>query len=65
MNAIPNDRLEEARRKLREVLTLEEIRKIPKYRTFTVEQYTEYIDNIEKFCFLILDSYLSTNKGRL
>lgn len=65
MNAIPNDRLEEARRKLREVLTLEEIHKIPKYRTFTVEQYTEYIHNIEKFCFLILDSYLSANKGRL
>lgn len=65
MERIPKDRIEEAKRRLREELNIDEIRKIPKYRNFTEEQYVELLNNIERFAFLILESYISRNKGIL
>ena len=65
MQRIPKDRIEEAKRRLREELSFDEIRKIPKYRNFSNEQYVELINNIERFAFLILESYISRNRGIL
>ena len=60
MSNIPKDRIEAAKKRLREVLSFEEIKKIPNYRNFTIKQYNELVNNIERFAFLILESYISS-----
>ncbi|NOQ72009.1 MAG: hypothetical protein GQ574_08405 [Crocinitomix sp.] len=55
------DKIAEAKKRLREVLNFEEVKRLLKGRIFNIKQYNEYINNIERFVFLILESYISTN----
>ncbi len=55
------DKIAEAKKRLREVLNFEEVKRLLKGRIFNMKQYNEYINNIERFVFLILESYISTN----
>jgi len=65
MEGISQDKIAEAKKRLREVLTLEKVRELLKDRNFTKERYQEYLSNIESFVFLILESYISENKEEL
>ena len=57
----PNkNKLQEASKKLREKLSFEKIRKIPKYRNFNKAQYLVLINNIERLAILLLESYIFT-----
>lgn len=51
MEGISQDKIAEAKKKLREVLTLEKVRELLKDRNFTKERYQEYLSNIERFVF--------------
>ncbi|MBD3638802.1 MAG: hypothetical protein HUJ25_15725 [Crocinitomicaceae bacterium] len=51
-------KLQAASKKLRETLTFERIRQIPKYRNFKKEQYLQLIENIEDMAILLLESYI-------
>lgn len=55
------DKIAEAKKRLREVLNFDEVKRLLKGRIFNIEQYNEYINNIERFVFLILESYISEN----
>ncbi len=55
------DKIAEAKKRLREVLNFEEVKRLLKGRIFNIKQYNEYINNIERFVFLILESYISAN----
>lgn len=50
-------RLEKAGKRLRETLTIDKIRQIPKYRDISTAQYLRLINSIEKMAVLLLDSY--------
>lgn len=63
MERVPKDRIEGAKRRLREELNIDEVRKIAKYRNFTDQQCAEIHYNVETFAFLILESYISRNKS--
>lgn len=58
----PN-RLQKAANKLRESLTIEKIRKIPKYSRLNTAQYLSLIANIEKIAVLLLESYVFTKNN--
>jgi len=53
-------RLEKAREKLMKSLTLESLRKIPKYRYLNKVQYLMLIDKLEELGLFILESYIFT-----
>lgn len=55
------DKIAEAKKRLREVLNFEEVKRLLKGRIFNIKQYDEYINNIERFVFLMLESYISAN----
>ncbi len=50
--------MQEAAKKLREKLTFDKIRKIPKYRNFKMAQYLDLINKIEKLSIILLESYI-------
>ncbi len=62
MESVSKDKIVEAKKRLREVLNFDEVKRILKNRIFSKEQYNEYIKNIERFVFLIVESF--TNKNR-
>ncbi len=53
-----NNKMQEAAKKLREKLTFDKIRKIPKYRNFKMAQYLDLINKIEKLSIILLESYI-------
>lgn len=60
----PNqNKMQQASKKLRESLTFEKIRQIPKYRNFSMAQYLNLINNIEDLAVLLLESYIFTQNN--
>jgi hypothetical protein len=57
------NKLQIASKKLRESLTLEKIRKIPKYRNLNMAQYLELINKIENLAILLLEAYIFTQNN--
>jgi hypothetical protein len=57
------NKLQKASKKLRESLTLEKIRKIPKYRNINMAQYLELISKIENLAILLLEAYIFTQNN--
>jgi len=47
-----------AREKLRKTLSIQEIRKIPKYMNINTAQYLQLINNIECLAILMLEAYV-------
>ena len=59
-----NKDIEEATRRVKERMPLEKIRRIPKYRDLSLEDYEKLIKNSETIALLILKAYiLRNNKG--
>ncbi len=56
------DRIDKARVRLMELLPLERIRQIPKYRNFKKAQYLELINKLENLSVLLLKSYIFAQK---
>lgn len=58
MEKISKNKLANAREKLRKTLTIEKIRKIPKYMNLNAAQYLQLINNIECLAILMLEAYV-------
>lgn len=57
---LKKDKLNKAKGKLKEILSFDRIKKMPKYRNFNMEQYLLLIDNIESYCKIFFESYIIT-----
>lgn len=58
MTYLKKDKIYQAKQKLRETLSFEKLKEMPKYRNLTKDNYGTLIDNIEVLTFLILESYI-------
>ena len=62
MEEIQNRNIEEATKRVKKRLPLEKIRRIPKYRDLSVEDYEKLIKNSETIALLILKAYIMKNE---
>lgn len=58
MSKFPKHRVQEAREKLREKLSYENIVKLPQYKDLTREQHFLLIKSIDAICLILLESYI-------
>jgi hypothetical protein len=65
MNPLKKETLEQATQRLREKLSLEKLRRIPKFEKLTPEKHKEMLNFIERIASLLLDSYIRNNKQNL
>ena len=65
MERISHDKIAEAKKKLRKVLSFQELKRILKRKDLTKAQYKQYLNNIERFVFMILDAFVNRNKEKL
>jgi hypothetical protein len=56
-----NRNIEEATKRVKKRLPLEKIRRIPKYRNMSDEDYEKLIKNSETFALLILKAFILKN----
>lgn len=61
MENFSKHRIEQAKEKLRNKLSFEFVKKLPKYRNITKKQYELLIVNIERVCLVLLESYINSN----
>ena len=61
MQEVRNRDIEEATEKVKKRLPLEKIRRIPKYRDLTVEDYDRLMKNTETVALLILKAFILEN----
>jgi hypothetical protein len=62
MEEIQNRNIEEATKRVKKRLPLEKIRRIPKYRDLSVEDYEKLIKNSETIALLILKAFILKNE---
>lgn len=55
---LDKDKIQQAANKLRERLTFDEIRKIPKYCNFKDEEIKKLLENLEFLAIILLESYI-------
>lgn len=65
MEGISQDKIAEAKKKLRQVLSFQELKRILKKKDLTRSQYKHYFNNIERFVFMILEAFIHRNKEQL
>ena len=60
-----NDSIGKATDRVKKVMTLEKLRRIPKYRNYSLEDYNRLIKNAEIFAVLILEAYIAVNNSNI
>jgi hypothetical protein len=61
MESFSKHKIEQAKEKLRNKLSFEFVKKLPKYRNITKKQYELLIINVERVCLVLLESYIISN----
>lgn len=61
MESFSKHRIEQAKERLRNKLTFDYIRSIPKYKGLTKDQYEKLIENIESISLLLLETVIKSN----
>lgn len=58
MSKLPKHRIQKAKEKLREKLSLANLKKLPQYRNLSAKDHKLLVTSIEAICLALLESYI-------